>query len=77
MMKLKKAQSLIEYALILTVVATLITIIAIKYEKTIYGTGNSANSTVSDSATQTMCNYCKDASDPEQCKINAGNITCP
>ena len=77
----KQAQSLIEYGLILALVAVVAVVILGKFSKSITKVGEQANSAVSASGDNAMCNYCNslvDATDKTNCKV-AANITatCP
>lgn len=57
----KQAQSLIEYGLILALVAVVAVTILGKFSKSINGVGTQANSAVSNSGTNALINYCKNA----------------
>lgn len=75
----KNAQSLIEYGLILALVAVVAVTILGKFSTSINKVGEQANTAVSQSGTNAMCTYCKsltDATDQANCIKNAG-ITCP
>lgn len=77
MMKMKKnAQSLIEYGLILALVAVVAVTILGKFSTSISTVGNQANSAMSGAGQNAVCEYCKQTADPVKCAQNAG-ITCP
>lgn len=73
---MKKAQSLIEYGLILALVAIVAVTILGKFSTSISNVGNQANSAVSNSGTQAMCSYCDSlGAGATQCKTD-NNLTC-
>lgn len=59
MKKTKKAQSLIEYGLILALVAVIAVTVLSKFGKTITDAGTTSSNTVATASTQAMSNYCK------------------
>ena len=70
----KKAQSLIEYGLILALVAVVAVTILGKFSSSINKVGSQANSAMSGAGTNAICNYCKslDAADQGACFTNSG-----
>lgn len=75
----KQAQSLIEYGLILALVAVVAVTILGKFSSSINEVGEKANEAVSGSGTSAICKYCKsltDSADQQECMTNA-NVTCP
>lgn len=58
----KKAQSLIEYGLILALVAVVAVAVLGKFSSSITKVGEQANTTVSGSGTSAMTTYCKSVS---------------
>lgn len=60
----KKAQSLIEYGLILALVAVVAVTILGKFSTSINTIGNNANSAVGQSSTNALNKYCVDAGHP-------------
>jgi Flp pilus assembly pilin Flp len=69
---MKKAQSLIEYGLILALVAVVAVTILGKFSTSINKVGTQANSAVSASGSNAMCNYCKQTDDETKCLTTAG-----
>jgi len=74
----KKAQSLIEYGLILALVAVIAVTVLSKFGSTITSVGDKTNETVTSVSDNSACNYCKSLPDPADqadCIKNAG-LTC-
>lgn len=71
----KEAQSLIEYGLILALVAVVAVTILGKFSTSINKVGEQANTAVNASGTNAMCNYCNSlssAADKTKCFADAG-----
>lgn len=77
----KKAQSLIEYGLILALVAVVAVVILGKFSTTMNNVGNQANSAVSNAAGDALCGTCNGytGQDLTDCKdrLKKSGITCP
>lgn len=75
----KSAQSLIEYGLILALVAVIAVTILGKFGKTLTGVANNTEKSVNEVSSNAMCNYCKSlgegSTEESDCKTSAG-ITC-
>lgn len=74
MKKTKKAQSLIEYGLILALVAVIAVTVLSKFGNTITSAANKTNTDVtaaSNNATTTYCNNLTDATDKANCLAGA------
>lgn len=77
----KQAQSLIEYGLILALVAVVAVVILGKFSSSINKVGNQANSAVEVSGENALCNYCRSLSTDgtgdavDKC-ISDSKITC-
>ncbi len=74
---MKKAQSLIEYGLILALVAVVAVTVLGKFSKSISKVGDQANTAVSESGTNAMCNYCNSLGDGAATCIQQNNLNCP
>ena len=71
----KNAQSVIEYGLILALVAVVAVTILGKLSKSVNGVGEQANTAVSGAGTNALTSYCESLTDPAataKCKTDAG-----
>lgn len=68
----KQAQSLIEYGLILALVAVVAVTILGKFSTSINNVGEQANSAVSASGTNAMGNYCSSLTPPKTYNASTG-----
>lgn len=77
----KNAQSLIEYGLILALVAVVAVTVLGKFSSSINHVGTQANTAVNGAGTNALCKYCKslDSADQSSCFTNAGidSGSCP
>jgi len=77
----KNAQSLIEYGLILALVAVVAVTILGKFSGSINKVGTQANTAVNGSGTNALCSYCKSLASADQsaCYSNSGikSSDCP
>lgn len=60
----KQAQSLIEYGLILALVAVIAVVILNKFGKTMTDAANRTGTTVTDVSNNAACSYCKSLANP-------------
>lgn len=75
----KNAQSLIEYGLILALVAVIAVTVLSKFGKTMTSVGNKTDATVTSASDNSACAYCNsltDATDKAACIKNAGLTEC-
>lgn len=76
----KKAQSLIEYGLILALVAIIALTVLGKFGTSVTNVGNNANDQVQAAADNALCNYCNSLTgqDITDCKANLpASANCP
>lgn len=71
----KKAQSLIEYGLILALVALIALTVLSKFGKSITDVGDRANNAISTAGSKALDNYCKGI-DPAKAKYNESTGEC-
>lgn len=75
----KNAQSLIEYGLILALVAVIAVTVLSKFGKTMTNVGNKTDATVTSASDKSACAYCKsltEAADRASCMESAGISDC-